>query len=217
MLRVVLADDHGVLRAGVRALLSGQSDMQVVGEAESADELEQLIKTLQPEVAVVDVRMPGGGLSAIRRIKNEQPGLRVLVLSQYDDPAYLREALAAGASGYALKRSSGHELIEAIRSVGRGEAYLHPQLTKVLVEASWGPLGRSIEPAAEPLSEREVQVLRLVARGYTAEEIAEKLAIGVRTVKTYKTRTMDKLGLTSRTALVEYALEHGLLDGEPDK
>ena len=217
MLRVVLADDHGVLRAGVRALLSGQSDMQVVGEAESADELEQLIKTLQPEVAVVDVRMPGGGLSAIRRIKNEQPGLRVLVLSQYDDPAYLREALAAGASGYALKRSRGHELIEAIRSVGRGEAYLHPQLTKVLVEASWGPLGRAIEPAAEPLSEREVQVLRLVARGYTAEEIAEKLAIGVRTVKTYKTRTMDKLGLTSRTALVEYALEHGLLDGEPDK
>ena len=217
MLRVVLADDHGVLRAGVRALLSGQSDMQVVGEAESADELEQLIKTLQPEVAVVDVRMPGGGLSAIRRIKHEQPGLRVLVLSQYDDPAYLREALAAGASGYALKRSSGHELIEAIRSVGRGEAYLHPLLTKTLVEASWGPLGRSIEPAAEPLSEREVQVLRLVARGYTAEEIAEQLAIGVRTVKTYKTRTMDKLGLTSRTALVEYALEHGLLDSEPDR
>jgi DNA-binding NarL/FixJ family response regulator len=217
MLRVVLADDHGVLRAGVRALLSGQSDMQVVGEAESADELEQLIKTHQPEVAVVDVRMPGGGLTAIRRIKHEQPGLRVLVLSQYDDPAYLREALAAGASGYALKRSSGHELIEAIRSVGRGEAYLHPSLTKVLVEASWGPLGRAIEPAAEPLSEREVQVLRLVARGYTAEEIAEKLAIGVRTVKTYKTRSMDKLGLTSRTALVEYALEHGLLEGEPDK
>jgi two-component system response regulator NreC len=108
-------------------------------------------------------------------------------------------------------------LIEAIRSVGRGEAYLHPLLTKTLVEASWGPLGRSIEPAAEPLSEREVQVLRLVARGYTAEEIAEKLAIGVRTVKTYKTRTMDKLGLTSRTALVEYALEHGLLDSEPDR
>jgi DNA-binding NarL/FixJ family response regulator len=212
MLRLVLADDHGVLRAGLRALLNGETDMQVVGEAESAEELEHLVRTLQPELAVVDVRMPGGGLTAVRRIKLELPALKVLVLSQYDDPAYLREALAAGAAGYALKRSSGRELIEAIRSVGRGEAYLHPSLTKVLVEASWGPLARAIEPAAEPLSEREVQVVRLVARGYTADEIADRLAIGVRTVKTYKTRAMDKLGVTSRTALVEYALEHGLLD-----
>jgi DNA-binding NarL/FixJ family response regulator len=215
MLRLVLADDHGVLRAGVRALLEDQLDIQVVGEAESADELERLVKSLNPDIAVVDVRMPGGGLTAVRHIKQELPDVRVLVLSQYDDPAYLREALAAGASGYALKRSTGHELIEAIRSVGRGEAYLHPALTKILVEASWGPLGRAFQPTAEPLSEREVQVLRFVARGYTAEEIAQRLAIGVRTVKTYKTRIMDKLGVASRTALVEYALEHGLLDPEP--
>jgi two-component system response regulator NreC len=216
MLRLVLADDHGVLRAGLRALLTAESDIQVVGEAESADELEHLVRTVQPEIAVVDVRMPGGGLNAVRRIKQELPALKILVLSQYDDPAYLREALAAGAAGYALKRSSGHELIEAIRSVGRGEAYLHPALTKVLVEASWGPLGRAVQPAAEPLSEREVQVLRLVARGYTSEEIADRLAIGVRTVKTYKTRAMDKLGVSGRTALVGYALEHGLLDVEPE-
>jgi len=214
MLRLVLADDHGVLRAGLRALLSAQSDLDVVGEAESADELERLVGTVHPDVAVVDVRMPGGGLSAVRQIKQDSPGVRILVLSQYDDPAYLREALAAGASGYALKRSSGHELVEAIRSVGRGEAYLHPSLTRVLVEASWGPLGRAVQPAAEPLSEREVQVLRLLARGYTADEIAEKLFLGVRTVKTYKTRTMDKLGLSGRAALVEYALEHGLLETE---
>jgi two-component system, NarL family, response regulator NreC len=216
MLRLVLADDHGVLRAGLRALLGAQPDFEVVGEAESAEELEHLVSTLQPDVAVVDVRMPGGGLNAVRRIKHDRSNLRVLVLSQYDDPAYLREALAAGASGYALKRSAGQELIEAIRAVGRGEAYLHPSLTRVLVEASWGPLARTLDPKSEPLSEREVQVPRLVARGYTAEEIADKLLIGVRTVKTYKTRTMEKLGLSGRAALVDYAVEHGLLEGGPE-
>src|SRR5690242_14463713 len=128
LLRVLLADDHGVLRAGLSALLSGQPDLEVIAEADSAEGVVELATRLRPDVAVVDVRMPGGGIDATRRIKEVAPSIAVLVLSQYDDTAYLREALMAGASGYALKRSSGAELVEAIRTVARGETYLHPAL-----------------------------------------------------------------------------------------
>ncbi|MBI4493840.1 MAG: response regulator transcription factor [Chloroflexi bacterium] len=215
-LRIVLADDHGVLRAGLRALLAGQPDLQVIGEAETAEAVVQLVRELRPDLALVDVRMPGGGLEATRRMRQELPDLAILILSQYDDPAYLREALAAGASGYALKRSSGHELLAAIRAVGRGEVYLHPSLARVLLEDWKGPRRKDPQPAAEPLSEREAQVLRLVALGHTTQQIAEQLFLSVRTVETYKTRGMDKLGLRGRAALVRYALEHGLLEAEPE-
>ncbi len=216
MLRLVLADDHGVLRAGLRALLDDQRDLQVVGEAGDADEAVSLVQRLQPHVALVDVRMPGGGLAAVRRMKQVAPDMRVLVLSQYDDPVYLREALAAGASGYALKRASGHELLEAIRAVGRGDVYLHPTLTRVLVEESWGPRARDLRLPAEPLSDRETQVLRLVALGHTTQQIADQLFLSARTVETYKVRCMEKLGLSGRAALVRYALDHGLLNPEPE-
>ncbi len=213
-LRLLLADDHGVLRAGLRALLDGQPDLEVVGEAGNAEEALRLVHELRPHIALVDVRMPGGGLVAARRMKQDAPELGVLILSQYDDPTYLREALAAGVSGYALKRSSGPELLGAIRAVGRGEVYLHPSLAKVLVEGSWGPRGP--EPAStEVLSERESQVLRLVALGHTTQQVAEQLFLSVRTVETYKTRGMEKLGLQGRAALVRYVLEHGLIDAPP--
>ena len=214
-LRLLLVDDHGVLRAGLRALLADQADLEVVGEAGESDEALRLARELRPDIAMVDVRMPGGGLAAARQMKREAPALRVLILSQYDDPSYLREALAAGASGYALKRSSGHELLAAIRAVGRGEVYLHPSLAKVVVEESWGPRLHDPSPTAEPLSVREVQVLRLVALGHTTQGVAEQLFLSVRTVETYKTRGMEKLGLHGRPELVRYVLEHGLLDAEP--
>lgn len=215
--RIVLADDHGVLRAGLRALLERQPDLEVVGEAETAESALQLVRQVRPDLAVVDVRMPGGGLTATRRMKQEQPGLAVLILSQYDDPAYLHQALAAGASGYALKRSSGQELLQAIRAVASGEVYLHPAVARVLVEQSWGPRQPTAPTVAQPLSEREEQVLRLVALGHTTQQIAEQLFLSVRTVETYKTRAMEKLGLRGRAALVRYALEHGLLEPAPDR
>jgi two-component system, NarL family, response regulator NreC len=209
-LRVILADDHGVLRAGLRALLQGQPGFEVVGEAESSDEVVQLATNLRPDVAVVDVRMPGGGIEATRRINAALPNVAVLVLSQYDDPAYLHEALIAGASGYALKRSSGAELVEAICTVARGETYLHPSLARVLVAETIGPKGHA-GAMREALSEREAQVLRLVALGHTSQHIAEQLFLSIRTVETYKARAMDKLGLRGRAEVVHYALESGLL------
>ena len=209
--RILLADDHGVLRAGLRALLEAQPDLEVVGEAATAQATVELARKLKPDLAVVDIRMPGGGLAAVRHMKKVQPELAVLILSQYDDPAYLREALAGGASGYVLKRSNGPELIEAIRTVGRGDVYLQPSLAKVLVEEAWGPRGADA-PAAATLSEREAQVVRLVALVHTTEEVAQQLFLSARTVETYKTRAMEKLGITSRAALVRYTLEHGLLE-----
>lgn len=216
-LRILLADDHGVLRAGLKALLDAQIDLQVVAEAETADQAVKLALRLKPDLAIVDVRMPGGGLEAIQQMKVALPMLKVLVLSQYDDPAYLHQALAAGASGYALKHSAGQELLRAIRAVTRGEVYLHPALARIIVEESWGPRAPSESFQVQSLSERETQVLRLIALGYTTKEIAEELSISIRTVETYKQRFIDKLGLQGRAALVRYALEHGLLDVEPDR
>ncbi|MBI4497794.1 MAG: response regulator transcription factor [Chloroflexi bacterium] len=214
-LRVILADDHGVLRAGLRALLDEQADLEVVGEAETAETAVRLAEELRPDVAVVDVRMPGDGLVAARRMKQEHPELAVLILSQYDDPAYVHRALSAGASGYALKHSSGQELLLAIRAVARGGVYVHPEVARVLVEQPWGPRQRKLLAPAQLLSEREAQVLRLAALGHTTEQIAAYLFLSIRTVETYKRRGMDKLGLTGRAALVRYALEHGLLEEEP--
>jgi two-component system, NarL family, response regulator NreC len=218
-LRLLLADDHGVMRAGLRALLDRQPGFEVAGEAESADEAVALAVSLRPSVAILDVRMPGGGLEATERIKRETPEVAVLLLSQYDDPAYLRAALIAGASGYALKRSSGAELVEAIRAVARGEMYLHPSLARVLVQDALASRhgGAPAGVAHEALSERESQVVRLVALGHTSQHIAEQLFLSVRTVETYKSRAMEKLGLHGRAALVQYALENGLLEpGEAD-
>ncbi|HEX8968561.1 MAG TPA: response regulator transcription factor [Chloroflexota bacterium] len=200
-----------MLRAGLCALLERQPGFEVIGEAESADQAVQLVTRLRPDVAVLDVRMPGGGIEATRRINEAAPNVAVLVLSQYDDTAYLREALVAGASGYALKRSSGAELVEAICTVARGEMYLHPSLARVLVDEALAPSRRTGAPVREALSERETQVLRLVALGHTSQHIAEQLFLSIRTVETYKARGMEKLGLRGRADLVQYALENGLL------
>ncbi|MCL5026407.1 MAG: response regulator transcription factor [Chloroflexi bacterium] len=216
-LRIVLADDHGVLRAGLRALLDDQPDLEVVGEAETAEAAVRLTQELQPDLAIVDVRMPGGGLAATRQMKQELPKLAVLILSQYDDPAYVQQALAAGAAGYALKRASGQELLQGIRAIARGEVYLHPAVARVLVEQSWGPRQPAASATSQSLSEREAQVLRMVALGHTTQQIAEQLFLSVRTVETYKLRGMEKLGLKGRASLVRYVLEHGLLEAEPQR
>lgn len=214
-IRIVIADDHAVLRSGLRMLLGAQADMEVVGEAGDGAEAVREVLAKRPDVVLMDVAMSGeNGLEATRRIKQQAPATKVLMLSMYDDESYLRRALEAGASGYALKRAADTELLSAIRAVARDEVYLHPALTRVLVadllqrDPAAPPQPR---PEAPRLTEREVEVLRLVALGHTNQEIADTLYLSVKTVESYKGRLMEKLGLRGRAALVRYAVEAGLL------
>ena len=213
--RLLIADDHAVLRSGLRVLLDAQPDMEVIGEAADGAEAVREALALRPDVVLMDVAMTGeGGLEATRRIREQAPQIKVLVLSMYDDESYLRRALEVGASGYALKRAADTDLLSAIRAVARDEVYLHPALTRVLVtdllkREPFGP--PPLRPDAPHLSEREVEVLRLVALGHTNQEIADSLYLSVKTVESYKGRLMEKLGLRGRAALVRYAVEAGLL------
>lgn len=222
-IRVLIVDDHGVLRAGLRLLLGAQPDMAVVGEAETAEQAVALDARLRPDVILMDLTLPGrpgdpdsgpAGLDAIRRIKTGRPEARVLVLTMHDEEGYLRAALEAGAVGYTLKRAADSELLSAIRTVHQGGTYLHPAHIRALLESaleSECKSGIENHSRAEQLSPREEEVLRLVALGYTNAQIAERIFLSVKTIETYRARGMDKLGLTSRAALVRYAQEKGWL------
>ena len=215
-IRILLADDHAVLRTGLRMLISSQRDLEVVGEASDGDEAVRKATALRPDVALVDISMPGsGGIKAIERIRQAVPATRVLVLTMHDVPAYLRASLAAGASGYVVKRSADSDLLAAIRDVHRGRTVLDPSLS---VRATHGSLRRrgsvdSTAPAAL-LSQREREVLELIAQGFTNQQIADHLGLSVKTVETYRARLVEKLGLQSRAELVRYALDSGLFGGE---
>ena len=209
-IRILLADDHAVLRAGLRALLAAQADLEVVGEASEGGEAIRLCQTLRPDVVVMDIGMPGvGGIDATARIKRDLPGTKVLILSMHDDRGYLRQVLRVGASGYVLKKAADTELLAAIRAAARGEVFLDRTLAKALVDEVMEPQAAGGEPPA--LSEREREVLRLLAHGHTNQQVADRLCIGVKSVETYKARLMEKLGLKGRAELVRHALQHGLL------
>jgi len=211
MIRILLADDHGVLRAGLRALLSAEPDMTVVGEAGNGEEAVRMAQRLRPDVVVMDISMPvKDGLSATREIAAELPDTRVLVLTMHAEEEYLLKVLEAGGSGYVLKRSADTELMEAVRTVHRGEAFLYPSATQLLLKAYRGGERPPATPA-NPLSEREAEVLRLTAEGYSNSEIGGQLYLSPKTVDTYRQRIMEKLGLHHRAELVRYALETGLL------
>ncbi len=213
-IRVLLADDHAVLRAGLRFLLSAQPDIEVCGEASTGEEAVALVRDLRPDVVVMDLRMAGlDGIAATAAIRQLPEPPRVLVLSMYDDPAFMDQALAAGASGYALKRDADTDLLAAIRAVARGESYLAPRLTTVLLRRLAGAEPQD-RPASD-LSNREIEVLRQLALGYTNRQIADALHLSVKTVETYKTRLMEKLGVQGRAGLVRYALAHGILTPDP--
>jgi DNA-binding NarL/FixJ family response regulator len=212
-LRVVLADDHAIVREGIKTLVNAQPDMEVVGEAGEGGEVWRRVGELRPDVVVMDVSMPGGnGVEATARIKANWPEIKVLALTMHEDKAYLRGLLEVGAAGYVLKRSAADELIRAIRVVAGGGTYLDPALAAAVVESFVGR--KSVlrgEMAGTPLSDRETEVLHLIARGYANKEIAARLGVSVKTIETYKARSMEKLGLDGRADIVRYALAQGWL------
>lgn len=216
-LRVVLAEDHSMVREGLKSLVNAQPDMEVVGEAADGKIAWERVRDLQPDVVVMDVSMPEwNGAEATQRIKLSWPSIRVLALSMHEDKSYLRSLLEAGASGYVLKRSATDELIRAIRVVASDSTYLDPAISAAVVESfvkgKQSPRG---EMVGNPLSERESRVLRLIAQGYTNKEIAVQLTISVKTVETYKARSMEKLSLDGRADIVRYALAQGWLHQSP--
>jgi len=217
--RILLADDHAVLRAGLRLLIEAQADMTCVGEAGDGVELLAQVERLQPDLVLLDLSMPRlGGLAALPEIRRKAPDARILVLTMHADDEYLRQSLKAGAAGYVLKQAADQELLLAIRAAMRGEVYIHPAMTRALVEDLIDrtrdlPGSSRGERPEDVLSEREMEVIREVARGYTNREIADRLGLSVKTVETYRARAMEKLGLANRAALVRYALARGWLEG----
>lgn len=211
--RVLLADDHMVVRIGLTALIDSEPDMQVVGEAENGRQAIEKARDLLPDVIVMDISMPEmDGLEATRRIRNELPACHVLILTVHAQEKYLFPVLKAGGAGYVLKSTVDTELLDAIRTVAAGGAFLYPSATRMLLEDYLGQLHNDpTQDAYESLSEREREVIKLLALGYTANLAAEELSLSPKTVETYRTRIMQKLNLHSRTDLVRYALARGLL------
>jgi two-component system response regulator NreC len=214
MTTILLADDHSVLRAGLKLLLENQPDLKVMGEASSGLEALDLAAKLQPDLILLDLSMPGlGGLDALPALRKSVPAAKILILTMHDDPQYLRTALKNGASGYVLKKAADSELLSAIRAVLRGEMYVHPSMTRVLLEDML-PKSKTDSDDWDSLSEREQSVLKLVALGHTSAEIAAQLNLSDKTVETYRARGMEKLRLNNRAALVRFALKKGLLGDE---
>jgi two-component system response regulator NreC len=209
-IRIVIVDDHAVVRTGLRLLLEREDDMEVVAEAGDADAGVRAARLEKPDVILLDVVMPGrSGLEAAPEMIAAAKGTKVLVLSMQDDPGYVREAFAAGAMGYLLKEAADAELVQAVREVAGGGRYVHPTLGARLAQAEVEAARRADE---DPLSEREREVLKLLALGHTNQEIAKTLFISVRTAETHRAHIMQKLRLGTRAELVRYALANGLLE-----
>jgi DNA-binding NarL/FixJ family response regulator len=213
-IRIIVADDHPLVLAGLRALLNGDPMMQVIGEAVDGQLALRLAIELKPDVIVLDLSMPGmNGIRVTQSLRVQLPSCNILIVSVHEDRAYLRRLLEMGVSGYVLKRAAPQELIGAIRAVAAGGKYLDPAIAGVVVGggAQSGTL-RSIDCSTD-LSARETEVLQLAAAGYTNKEVSVQLRIGVKTIETYKTRAMEKLGLDTRAELVRYAIVKGWLGG----
>jgi len=210
VIRAVVVDDHAVVRSGIKLLLEREEDIEVVGEAGNAKDAIFRARALKPDVILLDVVMPGeSGIEVLPNLLKESPKTKVLVLSMQDDPNYVREAFAAGASGYVLKEAADEEVVAAVREIANGGRYVHPALGARMVAAEADARAAA---EADPLSEREREVLRLLALGHTNQEIARMLFISVRTAETHRAHIMQKLRLSSRAELVRYALSHGLLE-----
>ena len=209
-IRVLIVDDHAVFRAGLKLLVDAEEDLETAGEAGNARDAIFQARSTTPDVVLMDVVMPDqSGLDVLPQLLHEHPEMKVLILSMQDDPQYVKQAFSAGASGYILKEAADTEVVAAIRDVAAGNSYVHPALGARLVAAETKAAKRAEE---DPLSEREREVLRLLALGHTNQEISSQLYISVRTAETHRAHIMQKLRLTSRAELVRYALEQGVLE-----
>jgi two-component system response regulator NreC len=207
-IRVVIADDHAVVRRGLRQVLDAEEGFEVVAEASDLDGARRYVRGHRPDVLVLDLNMPGGSsLDGIPELRAECPGTQIVVLTMQNEPAYARHALSAGALGYVLKESAESELVEAIRRAAAGDTYLNPRLGARLAAAPPAPSG-----PPDDLSDREVEVLRLIALGHTNTEIASQLYLSVRTIESHRAHIQQKLRRSTRAELVQYALEHGFVD-----
>jgi len=210
--RILLADDHGILRAGLRNLLNAEADMDVVGEAEDGAQILEMVEPLQPDLILMDISMPTmGGIEVLEQLVGNRFSGKVLMLTVHEDESLLKKAIRAGASGYVIKRAAEYELTTAIRTVMRGDIYIHPAMTRALLkDFVHEPAEKTV--LDNTLTHREVEILRLIARGYTNNQIAQNLTISPRTVEGHRANLMGKLNIHSRVELVEYAEQHGLLD-----
>lgn len=213
-IRILIVDDHSVIRAGLRAILSAQPDLEIVGEAADGNEALRLASELQPDVMLTDISMPGpvgGGITVARRLHETLPAVRVLILTVHEDESLLREAIQAGAAGYIVKRAAETELVNAIQAACRGDLYVHPSMTRSLFKELAAP-PVSQPTLTESLTPREIDVLRLLAKGYTNRQIGDVLNLSMRTVEGHRSNLLSKLNLHSRVELTSFAEEHGLLE-----
>ena len=211
-INVLIADDHAVVRAGLRALIRANKELELVGEATGGYEALELIEKTKPDVLVLDLSMPDlDGISVTRILKEKGHTTYILILTVHEDEALLREAIKAGASGYIIKHAAEAELISAIQAVKRGDIYVHPKMIRSLL-FDRPPANPKIDEATDPLTQRELDVLRLIVQGYTNKQVAEELSISIRTVEGHRSNLTEKLGLKSRVDLVRYAREHHLID-----
>ena len=211
--RILLADDHTILRDGIRALLEDEPDMLVVGEAEDGRTAVRLACQLKPDLVLMDIAMPLlNGLEATRLITQDCPQVKVLILTMHENEEYIRQVLASGAMGYILKDAAAHELLEAIHAIRRGEPVLSPAITRLVIEnyLRWGDLQQ--DDSTDRLSPREREVLQLIAEGYSSKQIAEILSISIKTVQAHRTNLMSKLDLHDRADLIKYAIQRKIID-----
>ena len=209
-IKVLLIDDHAIMRDGIRAILSLHDDIDLVGEASEGQEAIEKTRELSPDVVIMDVAMPDmDGIEATRRIRKESPNVKIIMLTQYDNKEYVLSAIKAGAAGYVPKRALGSELISAVRAVNRGESFLYPSAAAALID-EYRRQAKTADPY-EQLTPREREILKLIAEGHTSREIADKLFISLKTVTGHRTKIMEKLGLRNRTELFKFAVRKGLL------
>lgn len=210
--RVLLVDDHTILRTGLRMFFDSQEDMVVVGEAVSGEEALEKTQLHQPDVVILDISMPGmTGIEAIGRIKQITPNAGILMLTMHEAEEYLQQAMQAGASGYVLKKAADSELLEAVRAVARKEIFLHPAMTSMLIQSIYHSEPKEDSKKTINLTSRETEVLKLVALGHTNKEISEVLSVSIKTVETHKSRVMEKTGCERRSELVRYAMQEGYI------
>lgn len=212
-IRVIVADDHAVIREGLRVLLGSQQDILVLGLASNGREAVQLVEEHKPDVAVMDISMPElNGVEAIRRMRPRHPQMQVVVLSIHDTKRYVFQALQAGAKGYLLKETAWQEVVEAVRAVQRGERYLSRRIADLLMDEIFENLGTAAQAdPLESLSPREREILQLVAEGRTSQEIGERLSISPKTVDSYRSRMMQKIGVSDLAGLIKFAIQHGVI------